>query len=194
MIYYCIPCITKFVCKRKNSIEKHKKLYQQTGKILQYKLYNQEHWRCKMKMCYNYYKLHKCNNIICSYCKTNNLRSKCVLPKTQQEFEILKEKSIIYSSGQYEATSNSQLYEQAYFQFSLHQIIKLAKDMLDYRLINFSKYLNRDLQQNQNYLIKIWNHCKEKKHKSKCCCDYFKHEKICKICNQSYIEKYTIVC
>ena len=74
-VYYYIPCIKAFKCKKnltKKEKEKREEEYKKTKKIPTCSLCRIDHWRCKEDNCENCYKLHKCNNIICSYCVKKN--------------------------------------------------------------------------------------------------------------------------
>ncbi|CAG8486210.1 6910_t:CDS:2 [Scutellospora calospora] len=191
-IYYCIPCVEKFKCK-KNNIEKEiqdrEQIYKETGKISTCFKCNQEHWRCKDDRCEQCCKLRECNDIICSYCQSTDQECRRVLPKTIEEFKALEELGVTLSSGQYEPTKTGQIHEQAYFQFKDRQTVKSAKAMLKHKSMNFPKYLNGDSEQNLAYSVKEWDRCKDPKHVKKCKCDYKIKENICNICNESCIEK-----
>ncbi|CAG8808075.1 25973_t:CDS:2 [Gigaspora margarita] len=105
--------------------EEYEEEFAKTGKIFSYDLCN-------------------CNEIICSSCKELEIEYKHVIPKTQAEFEALKEKGVSYCKGQYESTKQDQFHKQFYFQFKEkeRQIAKLTKDIFNHRAMNFPKYLN----------------------------------------------------
>ena len=194
-VYYCIPCLKHFKCK-KNVSEKEKQEreeeYTRTGEVPMCNKCQKQHWRCKLESCTECCKLNACNDIICDACKKDNIECKRVLPKTQQEFDLLKEKGLTFSSGQFEATENGKFHEQAYFQFEKRQTMTSVKDLFGHRAMNFPKYLNGDSDQNRDYSQKMWNRCKNPKHKKKCRCDFQDKEKICDVCNKDCIEKRTL--
>ncbi|CAG8687695.1 8280_t:CDS:2 [Racocetra fulgida] len=100
-IYYCIPCLTRFKCK-KNLSDKDKQQreeeYSNTGKVPQCDKCLKTHWRCKDKKCTQCCKLNECNEIECSACKESNIKCQRVLPKTKEEFAILEKLGLIYVS------------------------------------------------------------------------------------------------
>src|SRR5690349_15852420 len=117
-IYYCIPCLNHFKCK-KNLSDKDKQQceegYSKTRKVPQCDKYLKDYWRCKLASCDQCYKLNEFNKINCSACKESNIKCQCVLLKTQEEFNILEKLGLMYVLGQYEATDLEKFYKQAYF-------------------------------------------------------------------------------
>ena len=147
----------------------------------------QHHHRCKSKKCTQCCKLHECNDILCSHCKKNNIECKRALIKSQEEFNLFKEKGISYSSGKFEPTKQLRLHKQIYLQFKDHQTIKLVKEIFEYQSMNFQINLNGNSDQNRDYSIKIWERCLS--HKSKGYkCNYFIRKNICNKCNESCAE------
>ncbi|RIB01960.1 hypothetical protein C2G38_2293133 [Gigaspora rosea] len=183
-IYYCIPCVNKFVCKKntsKKAKKDHKKEFKETGKVPTCEFCKKKHWRCTAKKCDQCCKLHKCNDVVCKHCSDNNIKCKRVLPRTQEEFDALKELGLSFSSGQYEYASSSGLFhEQAYFQFNDRKTIKQIKEQVfGHRAMNFPKYLNGDSKHNFDYSTKPWNRSKDV---DKCRCDFFTHDNLCDHC------------
>ena len=156
-VFYCIPCIDKFRCK-KNISEKEKQEredeYAKTGEVPRCTLCKNQHWRCKDNKCRQCCKLRECNEINCSNCQKEGIECKRVIPKTKEEFEKLKESGLTYISGQYESTKNSQLHEQIYHQFKTRETTKSIRGMFNHRAMNIPKYLNGDSQQNKEYSMK----------------------------------------
>ncbi|CAG8802274.1 11209_t:CDS:2, partial [Gigaspora rosea] len=111
----------------------------------------------------------------------NNIEYKRVLPRTQEEFDILKELGLSFSSGQYEyAPSSGLFHEQAYFQFNDCKTIKRIKEQVfGHRAMNFPKYLNGDSKHNLDYSTKTWNRSKDV---DKCRCDFFTRDNLCDCC------------
>ena len=196
-VYYCIPCVNEFKCKRESSEKERQQRedeFARTGEIPLCDLCNVNHWRCQNKKCRNCCRLRRCNDIICSRCKEKKIECKRTIPKTQAEFEILKDLGISYCKGQFESTEQHQFHEQFYFQFKEKErqtISSIKNRIFKYHAMNFPKYLNGDSDQNQAYSGKSWNRCKEKKHKKRCRCDFLVRENICDICDESCIMKRT---
>ncbi|CAG8771296.1 19275_t:CDS:2, partial [Racocetra fulgida] len=138
-IYYCVPCLTHFKCK-KNLSDKDKqqreKEYLKTG--------------------------------VPQSCKESNIDCKRVLPKIKEEFAVLEKLGLTYISGQYESTDSGKFYEQAYFQFEKCQTITSVKKIFNHQAMNFPKYLNGDSDKNRDYSQKTWNRYKDPNHKKKC--------------------------
>ncbi|CAG8793153.1 6827_t:CDS:2, partial [Racocetra fulgida] len=84
-------------------------------------------------------------------CKESKIACKRVLPKTQEEFNILEKLGLTYVSGQYEATDSGKFHEQCYFQFDKRQTITSVKKLFNHQTMNFSKYLNGDSDKNRDY-------------------------------------------
>ncbi|CAG8733169.1 15064_t:CDS:2, partial [Racocetra fulgida] len=183
-IYYCVPCLTHFKCK-KNLSDKDKQQreeeYSNTGTVPQYDKCLKTHRCCKDKKCTQCCKLNECNEITCSACKESNIKYQCVLPKTQEEFAILEKLGLTYISGKF--------HEQAYFQFEKRQTITSVKKLFNHQAMNFPKYLNGDSDKNRDYSQKTWNRCKDLRHRKKCRCNFQEKEKICNVCTKDCIEK-----
>src|SRR5690242_5531609 len=153
-VYYCVPCLTRFKCK-KNLSDKDKQQreeeYSNTGKVPECDKCLKDHWRCKDKKCIQCCKLNECNEIECSACKESKIKCQRVLPKTQEEFNILEKLGLTYNSGQYEATDLGKFHKHAYFQFEKRQTITSVKKIFNHQVMNFPKYLNGDSDKNRDY-------------------------------------------
>ena len=119
-VFYCIPCINSFKCKKnltKKDKESREDIFAQTGEAPLCANCQKNHWRCKNSTCINCCKLHECNDFVCSSCKSLGIVCKRVLSRTQEEYALLQAKGVTYSTGQPESTEKGQFHEQCFFQF-----------------------------------------------------------------------------
>ena len=81
------------------------------------------------------------------------------LPNDQETYNNIQDK-VTYICGQLEATESGKLHVQMYMQFKDRQTQKSAKTILRDDSISFSVKLGGNSQQNRDYAMKTYNHCK----------------------------------
>jgi len=149
---------------------------------------NLKHKKCKdnascTKCCERY---RCCTDLKCQQCKDNGIECKRTMPRTQEEYEEIKEK-ISYIIHQDERTEDGYFHSQVYCQIrepnrpsfkQLHRIF--GDDTLHFDIVygNFNECYY--------YCAKIYNRCKlhnDPNHGKPCKCDYFDLSKYCSLCS-----------